>query len=97
MRTPTELVDLQSALGLSHVHVAEIAEDGWTLAHTDDEREEWGTLTNCPLGLWLAELDSAPAEPGVYVVEPHEPDQYSEPYGAQPWEFCLLEDVDVAG
>jgi hypothetical protein len=68
-------------------------------AHTQEERDN-GTvkLTQdaptedgaCDLHRWLV-TDARPnvleLEGGYYIVTPHQPDAYSEPYHADPWDF----------
>lgn len=94
MKTPTisDLKAMQTRAKLDDVHVAWIGPDAFVLAHTDDERGSID-LDDCELHRWLDGLEDQPREIGYYVVVPHEPDAYSEPYGADPWDFHPLEDA----
>lgn len=85
-----ELRAIQRANDLGHVHLAYVGPTIFTLAHTDDERATLHPLTDCALHQWASGLDGLPVQPGIYVATPHEPDQYSEPYGAAPWDFYPL-------
>ena len=88
------LKTIQRDSGLGDSHVVHLGTHGFTIAHTDDERASDEPLHECGLHRWLVSLASAPHEEGLYVVERHEPDAYSEPYGADPWDFYPLGDAD---
>lgn len=81
----------QSDLGLCDYHLVHLGEQGFTIAHTDEERSEargGGTpLDECDLHGWLNGLDGPPEDPGVYVALPHEVDAYSESYPVPRWDF----------
>lgn len=82
-----ETVEFQKRLGLRDVHVVYLDETGFTIAHTDHERETI-PLVECPLHRWLTEQGGRPvAESGFYMALPHYADAYSEPWGMLPWEF----------
>lgn len=91
--TLDELIVLQRARGLEHVHLAAIGGTGFHLAHTDDERARGENTEACRVHRWLAERDEAPAEPGVYAVLAHEPDAYSESYRSDPWDLYPLDEA----
>jgi hypothetical protein len=82
-----ELKAWQCGAGLCDVHVVHLGLNGFTLAHTDTERASSEPLESCELHEWLTSLGDPPVEPGIYVAIRHEPDAYSEPYGADPWDF----------
>lgn len=77
----------QARLGLTHVHLVHLAEEGFTIAHTDEERAAAEPLEDCDLHRWLHGLDGPPADLGIWVAVPHVPDALQEPYGADPWSF----------
>jgi hypothetical protein len=85
--TLEELLMLQQAMKLGHVHVAAINETDFTLAHTDHERATGTNTPDCRIHQWLAGMDEAPAPVGLYIVTAHEPDGYSESYRSEPWEL----------
>lgn len=90
--TIEELKAVQREADLCDVHVVDVGPDGFTLAHTDEERASGEPLEACELHRWLSEeCDGPPEDPGIYVAFPHEPDAYSEPYGAAPWDLEPLE------
>lgn len=82
-----ELRDIQQRLDLCDEHLVEVREQDFTIAHTDEERASDQSLEECELHTWLTELDRAPCSPGLYIAFRHEPDAYSEPYGADPWDL----------
>lgn len=62
---------VQRAFGLRDTHLVHLGEEGFTLAHTDDERASNVPLMACPLHLWLSAGSGPPVpEPGLYVVPP---------------------------
>ncbi len=71
-------------------HLVDVDEQGFTVTHPLTERAD-GTMHLCDLHRWLREQDRAPGAPGRYRAVPHQPDAYSEPLGADPWD---LEPVD---
>lgn len=87
---------LQRERRMGDRHVVYIGRASFVVAHTDEERAaaagDGAALDECPLHDWLESLDGPPCEPGYYTAERHEPDAYSEPYGADPWEFYPLPD-----
>jgi hypothetical protein len=89
--TIEELKRVQHHADRMDVHFVSLDEDGFTIAHTDDERAHLGDLEKCSLHQWLLREgppeigDEAPA--GIYIVTAHEPDGYSESYRSDPWEF----------
>jgi hypothetical protein len=89
-----ELKQIQVERGLGHVHLVWLgdSEDGFTVAHTDAERAEFNLdgrhLDTCELVVFCMDEGPFPEAPvGVYIATPHEPDTYSEDYGAYPWDF----------
>jgi hypothetical protein len=92
--TIDELRALQDREQLRDRHLVELRADGFTLAHTDQERltveRGRGRLEDCAIHRWLtgwggpAALDRAP---GIYLLRRHVPDTYSEPLGAEPYEL----------
>lgn len=86
--TIEDLKRLQREKGIAE-HVVFIGPRGFVLAHTDEERATID-LEDCALHGWLVEGDGPPCEVGYYTAVPHEPDAYSEPYGAAPWDFDPL-------
>lgn len=89
----------QRRLGLTHVHLVHLAEDAFTIAHTDEERASGIPLVDCDLHTWLHSLSEPPADVGVWVAVPHTPDRLQEPYGADPWDLepIFLHVADDAG
>ena len=83
----------QRDLELGEVHLVHVGAGGFTIAHTDAERAESTTtaLEQCELHRWLLGQSEPPVDTGLYVVVPHEPDAYSEPYGADPFDFEPLD------
>lgn len=82
-----ELLALQRDHDLGHVHLVDVGPKDFRLAHTDRERARGENTEACPMHVWLHSLDGPPEEPGIYVMLPHEPDAYSEPYGADPYDL----------
>lgn len=79
---------LQAKLGVPD-HVVWSDEQGFVIAHTDEERATID-LHDCPLHQWLTGLGGPPEAmdlPGYYLAAPHRPDAYSEDYGRDPWDF----------
>lgn len=93
MAEPTidDLKALQRRLGILDQHVVWLGAGRFVIAHTDEERATID-LEDCDLHGWLHGLDGPPCEPGFYVAWPHEPDAYSEPYRADPWDLEPLSD-----
>lgn len=83
---------IQRDSGLCDSHVVHLADNAFTIAHTTAERAAPAPLHECDLHRWLVSRASAPHPLGLYVVERHQPDAYSEPYGADPWDFYPLKD-----
>ena len=97
--TVPEIVALQKRLGLTD-HVVELDAEGFTMAHTDAEREavasrSWQSLEDCELHNWL--IDYGPpenVEPGLYtaVRRQHDPTSQSFRSGAGPYDFVPILD-----
>ncbi len=89
-----ELKALQLQRGLQDVHLVHLAADGFTIAHTDDERASDTPLTDCDLHRWLHGLSEPPQvdELGVWVAVPTPPDSLQQDYDHDPWTFELLDD-----
>lgn len=83
--TLDELRAIQSERDLLEVHVAELREDGFTLAHPDAERGGEAPLELCPVHYWLGSAGELPVpEVGVYAI-------YEEPSNdGKPWRFERL-------
>lgn len=85
---------IQIARGLQDVHLVELRADGFTLAHTDEERaaavKGGAQLDECPLHNAL--LCGSPVIHGVYTAEKRDTDGYSESYrgDAIGWDFTPL-------
>jgi len=88
--TVDEVVALQAAQGLGHVHVVWLGDRGFAMAHTDYERAMGAPLEMCRIHQWLTEHPGPPAPVGVYIISAHEPDGYSESYRSDPWELHRL-------
>lgn len=86
---------VQRDLNLVDVHLVHVGNKRFVIAHTDEEREaaqgNGPALDECSLHDWLESCDGPPVELGIYVAVPHEPDAYSESYGADPWDFTRIE------
>jgi hypothetical protein len=82
-----ELLNWQRKHDMADVHLVNVREDGFDLAHTDGERRAGIDLEDCPVHRWLTGLSGPPAASGRYQVLNHEPDQYSEPWGAEPYDL----------
>lgn len=96
--TITELKALQERLGRLDAHVAYIGETGFTVAHTQEERDGEFELEECPLHYWLSNANRPPFPPGYYIVTGHfdmraQPD----PEADTGWNFTAIEPSDVAG
>lgn len=78
---------IQDRLNLRDQHLVWVGPASFVLAHTDEERAAPMDLVRCELHAWLEGLDGPPEEVGFYVARRHEPDAYSEPYLADPWDF----------
>lgn len=91
MRTIEELREIQRRSRLGAFHVVELGEFGFVIAHTDAERSAGVSLFECGLHAWLTAQNGPPVDVGLYVAFPHEPDAYSESYGADPWDFEPIE------
>ena len=82
----------QADLDLRHVHLVHLGHEGFTVAHTDEERASGKPLETCDLHEWLNDQDGPPKRPGLYVATPHEADAYSEAYPVPRWDFHDLTD-----
>lgn len=78
------VVDAQRDLGDTDTHLVHIGREGYTIAHTDDERASID-LHDCPLGEWLEKQDGPPVTPGFYWVTEQEGDPVA------PFFFRLVE------
>lgn len=87
---------IQRDMGLEMVHLVYVGERHFTVAHTDAERAAAADLTECPLHEWLVGLAGPPEAVGIYTAVSHEPDAYSEPYGADPWDLDPLVSKSVS-
>lgn len=67
--TIKELVALQAERELGDRHLIELRGDGFTIAHTDEERASGMLLTDCPLHQWLLEQSEAPMPHGIYTYD----------------------------
>jgi len=68
--TVAEVMEYQREAGLSHTHVVWIGSDGFSIAHTDEERNTSGfELWDCPIHEWLLSLDGPPVFPGLYACK----------------------------
>lgn len=63
-----ELIEWQEWNSLNDVHIADIDDGGYRLAHTDREREDGTNDERCPYDVWMRSFDEAPADPGIYEV-----------------------------
>lgn len=79
--TLEELIALQKAWGLTHVHIVELGPTDWRLAHTDMERAAGTNNKPCPFHQWLSDRPGPPAPAGLYVIT------------AEPWELHRLQSV----
>jgi hypothetical protein len=79
------LIELQERLGLKDTHLVELAPNGFSIAHTDEEREELDDLVDCPLHYWLSS-GKPEQELGIYIVR-NAPKSPLLPDYADPWEF----------
>lgn len=61
------LVALQAERSLGYVHLVEIRDDGFVIAHTDYERVSEESLEDCPLHLWLVNAAGPPLPLGTYT------------------------------
>jgi hypothetical protein len=86
-----QTIALQASLGLGSVHVVDVGPTAFRLAHTDDERARGENTETCPVHQWLQGLDGPPADVGTYVIGPHQPDLYSEPYRSDPYDLWPVE------
>ena len=91
--TLDELLELQRAWGLTHVHIAYLGAKNFLLAHTDEERVLGTHGPVCEVHEWLVEHAGPPAPLGLYVITPHDADQYSESYPYEPYDLHRLESM----
>lgn len=84
----------QRELDLCDAHVVHLGREGFTIAHTDEERASETPLEDCDLHRWLTDADGPPTSIGVYVAVPHEVDAYSESYPVPRWDFLPLAKYD---
>ena len=63
-----ELCEYQKKRELPNSHLVSLDETGFTIAHTEHEREMEMDLTKCGLHTWLDSQDGPPEEPGIYAA-----------------------------
>lgn len=80
-----ELIALQATHECQDRHLVYVGEDGFRIAHTDDERGNGWPLTDCELHHWLRSLDEAPCRPGVYSAYRDETGQSAEDWDLVPF------------
>lgn len=61
---------IQAELDLYDKHIVSIGDDGFAIAHTDEERVNLESLERCCLHLWLYMQAGSPIDEGVYIIEP---------------------------
>jgi Family of unknown function (DUF6085) len=66
--TLDELIAYQKEEGLGDVHLVNLRDEGFDVAHTDGEREAQMDLEDCPVHRWLMSFAGPPAAPGRYRV-----------------------------
>ena len=90
---------IQAERGLQDVHLLHIAERGFTMAHTDRERAKRDSggpaLEECAFHRWMSECAGPPEEPGVYVIERHQPDPVRESYRPDGCPFDIVDRLEV--
>lgn len=90
--TLNELKALQDERGLGGIHVVQINAEGFTIAHTDAERDTkaagGASLWDCPLHKWLVEIGGPPGGSGVFVAHPDVPG-CADPWYLEPLGGCL--------
>jgi hypothetical protein len=64
-----ELIAFQREMGMVNVHLVLLRDDGFDLAHTDEERATLPDLQDCPVHRWLWSLAGPPVEPGRYKIK----------------------------
>lgn len=70
--TIAEIVKLQAERKFGDRHLVELRDDGFTIAHTDEERASEMLLTDCLLHIWLTRREDSPMPPGIYIYNPLE-------------------------
>lgn len=68
-----DLREIQRDKDLTHTHLVHFAEDGWTLVHTDAERDSGMDLQECEVHKWVASRLAPPIALGIYKLELREP------------------------
>lgn len=81
------LLAWQRAHDMADVHLVNVREDGFDLAHTDGERAAQIDLEDCPVHRWLTGLSGPLAASGRYQVIDHITDPDSEPYPVKPYDL----------
>jgi hypothetical protein len=85
--------ELQRTYGLQSHHLVWIGEDGFTIAHTDQERRDLLSLEECALHLWLSLISGPPTSVGWHVAK-HIPYPGFAPEVVFPeWTFLPLDDI----
>lgn len=64
--TVEQAKSLQHLLFLRDTHVVWVGDDGFSIAHTDMEREAGGELEECSFHLWMERREVRPVDPGWY-------------------------------
>lgn len=91
-----EVIADQAHRDMGFAHLVYVHPRKFCLAHTDEERARGENTETCDVHAWLAGHAAAPAEPGLYVVVPYQPDLYSESYPVPSYELLSAEFVDPA-
>lgn len=86
---------IQKRNNLGGVHVVWLGEDGFVLAHTDEERASGMNLEDCEVHKYLEGLSDKPRKQGYCVIVPHEVDQYSESYPVKEFDILLIPTVGL--
>lgn len=103
-----QLKQVQREQDLLDTHLCSFDADGFTIAHTDEERAEaqggGNPLDACPLVQAIEDRvgglgDGIPEEPGEYTAFPHQADGYSESYRSDyiGWDFTRLRQGNQQG
>ena len=91
--TLEELLELQQHWGLGDVHIVDLQETSFNLAHTNAERAHGENNRQCRIHAWLASHGGPPKPVGLYTITTHEPDGYSESYRSEPWQLHPIQKV----
>lgn len=69
--TLEQLIIFQREESSGHIHLVELDEKGWKVAHTQDERDRGqSVMDQCDLNFWLSDfsVDDPPGPPGIYAA-----------------------------